>query len=104
MLRAGGALAATAVIAAAAGCSSSGGSGSISGNSTTSSSPVTVGLLFPYSGPAASYGALFNKAVQAGMDVVNPAAAELPAGILRRIFGEYRLHPVGFQDFSWPSA
>jgi len=70
MLRAGGALAATAVIAAAAGCSSSGGSGSSSGNSTTSSSPVTVGLLFPYSGPAASYGALFNKAVQAGMDVV----------------------------------
>ena len=64
MLRAGGALGAAAVIAVAAGCSSS----SSSGNST--SSPVTVGLLFPYSGPAASYGALFNKAVQAGMDVV----------------------------------
>ncbi|MGD0556114.1 MAG: ABC transporter substrate-binding protein [Streptosporangiaceae bacterium] len=31
---------------------------------------MTVGLLFPYSGPAASYGALFNKAVQAGMEVV----------------------------------
>jgi hypothetical protein len=37
-------------------------------------------------------------------DVVNPAAAELPAEILRRLFGGYRLHPVGFQDFSWPSA
>jgi len=37
-------------------------------------------------------------------DVVNPAAAELPAEILRRLFGGYRLHPVGFQDFSRPSV
>jgi branched-chain amino acid transport system substrate-binding protein len=62
---------AAALLAAAAGCSSSGsasGGGSSGGGSTAPT--VTVGMLFPYSGPAASYGALFNKAVQAGMEVV----------------------------------
>jgi hypothetical protein len=37
-------------------------------------------------------------------DVVNPAAAQLPADILRRILGDCRLHPAGFQEFSWPPA
>lgn len=37
-------------------------------------------------------------------DVVNPAAAQLPADVMQRILGEYRLHPVGFQDFAWPPA
>ncbi len=64
---------AAALVAAAAGCSSSG-SGSAGGSGGTGSGgsapTVTVGMLFPYSGPAASYGALFNKAVQAGMEVV----------------------------------
>jgi branched-chain amino acid transport system substrate-binding protein len=67
MLRVGAALGAATLVTAVTACSSS------SGGTTTGSGPapaVTVGLLFPYSGPAASYGALFNKAVQAGMDVV----------------------------------
>jgi branched-chain amino acid transport system substrate-binding protein len=59
-------LGAAALIAAVSACSSSGGSTSAGSSGPT----VTVGLLFPYSGPAASYGALFNKAVQAGMQVV----------------------------------
>jgi ABC-type branched-subunit amino acid transport system substrate-binding protein len=68
MLRVGAALGAATLLTAVTACSSSSG-----GATTGSSGPapaVTVGLLFPYSGPAASYGALFNKAVQAGMDVV----------------------------------
>jgi branched-chain amino acid transport system substrate-binding protein len=59
------ALGVAALIATATACSSSGGS-----TTTSSTATVTVGLLFPYSGPAASYGALFNKAVQAGMQAV----------------------------------
>jgi branched-chain amino acid transport system substrate-binding protein len=66
-LRAGAVLGAAALIAAVSACSSGGASTSASSGSPTT---VTVGLLFPYSGPAASYGALFNKAVQAGMEVV----------------------------------
>lgn len=65
-LRAGAVLGTAALLAAVSACSSGGGSTSASSGSPT----VTVGLLFPYSGPAASYGALFNKAVQAGMQVV----------------------------------
>ena len=66
MLRISAALGVAALITAATACSSSGGGTS----SSSDSASVTVGLLFPYSGPAASYGALFNKAVQAGLEVV----------------------------------
>jgi branched-chain amino acid transport system substrate-binding protein len=62
------ALGAAALLTTAAACSSSG--GGTTASSSASSASVTVGLLFPYSGPAASYGALFNKAVQAGVQVV----------------------------------
>jgi ABC-type branched-subunit amino acid transport system substrate-binding protein len=65
MLRTSAVLGVAALIATATACSSSGGS-----TTTSSSATATVGLLFPYSGPAASYGALFNKAVQAGVQVV----------------------------------
>lgn len=65
-LRISAALGVAALITAATACSSSGGGTTASSDSAT----VTVGLLFPYSGPAASYGALFNKAVQAGLEVV----------------------------------
>jgi ABC-type branched-subunit amino acid transport system substrate-binding protein len=66
-LRISAALGVAALLTAATACSSSGGSGT---TSSSASASVTVGLLFPYSGPAASYGALFNKAVQAGLAVV----------------------------------
>ena len=59
-----------ALVAAAAGCSSSGSSSAAGSGGSAAAPTVTVGMLFPYSGPAASYGALFNKAVQAGMEVV----------------------------------
>jgi branched-chain amino acid transport system substrate-binding protein len=65
MLRTSAVLGVAALIATATACSSSGGS-----TTTSSTATATVGLLFPYSGPAASYGALFNKAVQAGVQVV----------------------------------
>ena len=68
MLRTSAAVGVAALITTATACSSSG--GGTASSSSSSSATVTVGLLFPYSGPAASYGALFNKAVQAGMQAV----------------------------------
>lgn len=56
-----------ASVSSAAAASSSGPAGSAPG---TSQATVKVGLLFPYSGPAASYGKLFNQAVEAGQQVV----------------------------------
>lgn len=67
---------AVAVLSAVAlgitGCTSSSSAGASTTQAAGSSSPptVTVGLLFPFSGPAASYGALFDKAVTAGEKVV----------------------------------
>jgi ABC-type branched-subunit amino acid transport system substrate-binding protein len=54
---------------------SSGGSGAASSGSSSTSGgsaapSVTIGLLFPFSGPAASYGQLFDVAVKAGLQVV----------------------------------
>ena len=66
--RAGTAFAAAALLATMTACSTSTGTGT--GTGATSRPTVDVGLLFPYSGPAASYGKLFNKAVQAGTQVV----------------------------------
>ncbi len=67
-LRVGTAFGAAVLLTAVAACSS--GSSGTSAGASGAGPTVTVGLLFPYSGPAASYGALFNKAVQAGTQVV----------------------------------
>lgn len=65
-LRSGLILTLVAATSLAAACSSS----SSSGGKAASHPTVKVGLLFPFSGPAASYGKLFDQAVQAGTQVV----------------------------------